>query len=147
MATRRRRQSAAPEDTTPPDVHGELLDVSEPISAPAIPEPQAVKGVWYPVAVRLPGETKDRQRVKMYVTPEGVYLYWAVPSDPDSWMPDWHSPMLEGQPKPPSGWKARNGFQVLTDAGVLSVTPMGGCGCGWPLKRWSPAFSRRVVAW
>jgi hypothetical protein len=116
-------------------------------SPAAVPAPSAKSAEWYPVHVRLPDGTELGRRCKAYTTPEGLYVYTEVPAGGDPAKPAWFSPITPGQTKPPTGWRARNGFTIDTAAGTVALTADGGCGCGSPLKRWVPQFSRKVVAW
>lgn len=104
--------------------------------------------VWYPASVQLPGHDQPIRRAKVVATPDGVYVYTAVPKD-DDWTPDWYAPIVKDQPKPPEGSssRARNGFALATEDGTLTITMGNGCGCGWPLKRWVPTWQKRIVRW
>lgn len=119
---------------------------AETFAIDTIPEPTAIKTVIYPVIVQVPGHP-PRDRAKVYVTPEGLYVYWAVPAAETDWTPEYWAPITWPQPKlpPPHMW--RMGFKIRTDYGDVLITASGGCGCGWPLKRWNPEFANRNVAW
>lgn len=129
----------------PPAIE-ELEEMQAELASPP-PKPSAMKAVWFPVTVTLPGETTPHRRAKVFATPEGLYIYLAVPSDPSGRFPDWFSPILPGHAQPPTGWAARNGFVVQTEGGHVAMTAEGGCGCSHPLKRWNPEFANRNVAW
>lgn len=107
--------------------------------------PSAVYHALYPATVLLPGGVQHN-RVKAFATPEGLALYWAVPTDGVT--PDWFSPVDYSRTgRPRAGYSARLGWEVFTDAGLVTVASEGGCGCGWPLKRWSPSFARIRLRW
>lgn len=107
--------------------------------------PTATHTAQYPVTVLLPDGTQHT-RCKVFATPEGLAVYWAVPTDGIT--PDWFSPIAFDQTsRPRTGYMARVGWEVFTQAGAVTVTAEGGCGCGWPLKRWMPAFAQRRLAW
>jgi len=113
-----------------------------------------VTWTMYPVGVTLPDKTA-LTRVKAYATPEGLFLYRAVPArvGPDGPEvhgdePDWFSPINYALTRrPPAQYSMRNGWDVYTDAGLVVVTAEGGCGCGWPLRRWAPSFARKRLRW
>ena len=133
----------------PADVHGELLSV-EAVDSP-IPEPSAIKAMWFPAIIQVPGE-EPRYKGKAYATPEGLYVYWAVPAQTEpgveNWTPDWYSEIdYEATKRPPTGWASRNGFFIHTAKGRVTITMENGCGCHSPLKRWSPQFAQRMVSW
>lgn len=105
----------------------------------------AVHQAIYPATVLLPGGVQHN-RAKVFATPEGLAVYWAVPAD--GYTPDWFSPidyLHTGRPR--AGYAARLGWEVFTEAGLVTVASEGGCGCGWPLKRWSPVFARTRLRW
>lgn len=109
------------------------------------PTPAAIYASMYPATVLLPGGVQ-RTRTRVVSAPEGLYLYWAVPDQGDR--PDWFSPVDWGNTRRmPTGHMAQVGWDVFTDAGAVTVTAEGGCGCGWPLKRWQPSFARNRVRW
>lgn len=99
----------------------------------------------YPATVLLPGGVQ-RNRCKVFATPEGLAVYYAVPTDGVT--PDWFSPIdYLNTKRPRAGYAARIGWDMYTQAGAVTVTAEGGCGCGWPLKRWMPSFARVRLAW
>lgn len=102
--------------------------------------PSAVMATWYPATITTPDGGLVR-KCRIYAAPEGLFVYTA----PD--VLAWHSPLTPGQPRPRTGWEARNGIALETAAGRVGITPEGGCGCGAPLKRWVPAWTGRSVAW
>lgn len=124
----------------------ELDRITEDLGYPP-PEPTAMRAVWFPVTVTFPGEDTVHRRAKVFATPEGLYVYLAVPTDRSGKEPDWYSPILPGAAQPPTGWAARNGFTIQTVHGPVAMTAEGGCGCSHPLKRWNPPYADRNVAW
>jgi len=107
--------------------------------------PQFVYHALYPATVLLPGGVQHN-RAKVYAADDGLYIYWAVPADGVT--PDWYSPIdyvRTDRPRP--GYAAKLGWEITTDDGLVIVTAEGGCGCGWPLKRWQPVFARKRQAW
>lgn len=102
--------------------------------------PSAVMATWYPASITVPGGDVLR-KCRIYAAPEGLFAY----SAPN--VLAWHSPLIPGQSRPRTGWEARNGVALQTEAGRVGITPEGGCGCGAPLKRWLPAWTARSVAW
>lgn len=110
-----------------------------------VPTPAAIYASMYPATVLLPGGVQHN-RCKVFVAPEGLYVYWATPTS--GHVPDWFAPVDYGQTlRMPSGHPAKLGWDVVTSMGMVTVTAEGGCGCGWPLKRWVPEFAHRRVAW
>lgn len=104
----------------------------------------AIYHTLYPAGVHFP-DGIVRTRCKVFAAPEGLCVYWAVAPDD---RPDWFSPIDFGlTTRPRTGYAARNGWDVYTADGIVTVTAEGGCGCGWPLKRWTPQFARTRLAW
>lgn len=112
----------------------------------AIPAPTAVKALFFPASVQVPGHP-PRRNAKVFVTAEGLYVYWSVPTPPESWDPDYFAPISWPQPKPPPPHMQRMGFTIATDYGNVTITTDGGCGCGDPLKHWTPRFAEAITAW
>lgn len=113
------------------------------------PTPTGVLHTWFPATVQKPtGEFIRRARV--YVTPEGVYVYTRVPGDgvkPNHfWALDWAA---TAQPKRTQA-TIMNGHPLRTaEGGTLVVHTNGeGCGCSNPLKKWVPEWARTTFsAW
>jgi hypothetical protein len=108
----------------------------------AVPSPTAVRASWWPAAIRIPGEEQPRTSRRIYATPEGLYVFARPGGEPD-----WWSPLLPDQDRPATNWTARNGVYLMTAAGQVTITLEGGCGCGNPLKRWTPDFAGQSVPW
>jgi len=146
MATTPRK---AKPDTRGPAADSITVDDVPPAAEPTpdVPVPTAIKAMWFPATVTLPGQPA-RAKAKVYAAVEGLYVYYTVPADGQYAPPEFFSPIDYSQAvKPPTGFVARNGFVIPTDAGLIGITLDRGCGCGWPLKRWTPEFARRIVRW
>src|SRR5262245_41182236 len=96
-----------------------------------VEKPTAIYAAMYPATVLLPGGVQ-RSRCKVFAAPEGLFVYFAMPnfgSDGSDWSArvDWPS-----TGRMPQGYMARVGWDVHTEAGLVTVTSEGGCGCGWP---------------
>jgi hypothetical protein len=106
---------------------------------------------WWPAAALLPDKTVW-QRVRAYATSAGLIIYRRVPDQvSDTWgalTPDWFSPIdMRTTQTPRPGALPGQGFDITTEAGLVVITHVGGCGCGMPLKRWRPSFSTHVAPW
>jgi hypothetical protein len=125
-----------------------------PPAPPRVPVPTAVTDTWFPSQVRLPtGELLHT--AKVFATPQGLYVYLKPPTDllqnPAS-LGDvrFFSPIdYDKTPRPVTGYAARNaGIPIFTDAGQVTVVPVGGCGCSARrLKNWKPSWSRTSIPW
>lgn len=119
-----------------------------------IPIPTTVINQWWPAFVRVPGEEQAWNLCKVFLTPQGLYVYRAAPAEPETFtsgaMPTWYSSVnFEETRKPVSGYAARNaGIPIVTAAGTVTVQPTTGCGCqARGLKGWRPTWSRSVISW
>jgi hypothetical protein len=107
-----------------------------------IPTPTAALHTWFPVTVEKPDGTLIR-RARVYVTPEGLYVYTRKPADgvtPNHWWPlNWAA---TAQPKRTQA-SSMNGHQFkTTEGGTVTVHTNGeGCGCSNPLKKWAPEYA------
>jgi hypothetical protein len=125
------------------------------VAEQAIPTPTAMKAEWFPAAVRLPGDTNPLPLAKVYATAAGLYVYTRRPdqtdqTDPDGRTPHFYSPInFDKTPRPRTGYAARQaGITIHTDAGLVTVQPLGGCGCSArALKSWRPTWASRNEAW
>jgi hypothetical protein len=97
--------------------------------------------VWRKASVRLPdGSVRHRQLV--FVTSDGVELY-GQPAE----TPDWSSPVDFTATREP-GRRTHVGYDITTDAGLVVITPTGGCSsCGSKFGRWYPEWASTVAAW
>jgi hypothetical protein len=98
--------------------------------------------VWRQASVRLPdGEIRHRQLV--FISSEGLELY-GQPNE----SPDWSSPVDFAATPEPVGRRTHVGIDITTEAGVVVVTPTGGCmSCGSRMRGWYPAWAINVAAW
>jgi hypothetical protein len=98
--------------------------------------------VWRRASVRLPdGEIRHRQLT--FITSEGLELY-AEPTE----RPAWSSPVLFEKTAEPRGGRLHVGIDIETEAGLVVITPTGGCAsCGSRMGRWYPAWATNVAAW
>jgi hypothetical protein len=99
---------------------------------------------WFPASVLLPDGTAVH-RCRVYLTDTGLRVYAARPADGVT--PQWESPIDFTTTPTPNLAAWGTGIDVCTDAGLVVVTPGGGCGCGSPLKRWVPSWASTVAAW
>lgn len=119
-----------------------------------IPIPTAVINQWWPAFVRVPGDDTTWNLCKVFLAPQGLYVYRAAPTEPETFttgaMPTWYSSVnFEETAKPVSGYAARNaGIPLVTAAGKVTVQPTMGCGCqARGLKGWRPSWLRNVISW
>lgn len=133
-------------DTTPI-----LPPLPEPEQPQPIPVPATYRAEWWPAAVRLPGQPQPIPVAKVFATRDGLYVYRSVPADQNTGMPpDFYSPIhYDKTPQPRTGYAAQQaGVQIVTEAGVVIVQALGGCGCSYrALKTWRPAWANRCEAW
>ena len=147
--------AAAP--PAPPDV--DLVKVKTAEQAPEpIPVPTGVTGSWFPALVVLPGARLALSaKVRVYATPEGLYIYNRPPEDQAQLQqvtPFWYAPINYAETdRPPANYSARaaNGFPIVTAAGTVTVTVPRGCSvCGVrAMANWQPLWAHSVVegAW
>lgn len=152
-------EESAAETTAPAFVSGADLTIDAPISAAVrelarIPLPTAVISTWFPAFVRVPSESQAWSKCKVFLTPQGLYVYKSRPKDGVETVkagafPAWYSTVdFEKTHKPAVGNVARNaGIRIQTAAGVVIVQPIAHCGCGSQLKHWRPMWARNVIAW
>lgn len=116
------------------------------------PVPRAFRHEWWPAMVRTP-EGDTIRVAKVYATASGLYVYAKVPAQADratGGVPTWYAPINYSEtPRPATGYAARKkGVRVVTEAGIVTVTPLGGCGCAFgQLKAWRPNWAQRNEAW
>jgi len=121
---------------------------------PPPPVPSGVTGEWFPASVRLPGTRAVLRMQRVFATPEGLYLFSKVPADREQLAaatPNWYSPInYELTPVPPAAQSqaSRQGFQIHTDAGLVTVQMGGACPCGAKaLRDWRPVWSTSRLEW
>lgn len=121
--------------------------------ATRIPIPTAVVCKWWPAFFRPPGEPQPWVTCKVFLTPQGLYVYRSAP-EPETYetgaTPAWYSPVdFAKTAKPVTGYAALNaGVPITTAAGRVNVQPSPGCGCAaGKLKRWTPTWARNTISW
>lgn len=119
-----------------------------------IPVPTAVIGQWFPAYFRPPNEPQPWNTCKVFLTPQGLYVYRAAPEEPETFTtgatPAWYSTVdFSKTAQPVTGYAALNaGIPIETAAGRANVQPYPGCGCGHrKLKNWTPSWSRNRISW
>lgn len=118
------------------------------------PVPTGITGSWFPALVVLPGQRNALPgKVRVYATPEGLYVYSRVPEDQAQTQqatPFWYAPIAYGETSlPPANYSARaaNGFVIATSKGNVTVTVPKGCSsCGVKaMAVWQPVWAHSVV--
>lgn len=119
-----------------------------------IPLPTAVVAQWFPAYYRPPNEPQPWAVCKVFLTPQGLYVYRAAPAESETFTtgatPAWYSTVdFAKTRKPVTGYAAMNaGIPIETAAGRVNVQPYPGCGCGHrKLKNWTPSWSRNRISW
>lgn len=119
-----------------------------------IPLPTAVVAQWFPAYFRSPNEPQPWAVCKVFLTPQGLYVYRAAPEESETFTtgatPAWYSTVdFAKTAKPVTGYAAMNaGIPIETAAGRVNVQPYPGCGCGHrKLKNWTPSWSRNRISW
>jgi hypothetical protein len=120
-----------------------------------VPIPTALRWhAWYPALVVLPGDSRKVLRnVKVFATDRGLYIYDRDPADTrqvDRIDAAWFSPIdYDKTPSPADDQTARHrGIRIQTGEGVVTITPMAGCGCHQrALKGWFPEWAHTLHAW
>jgi hypothetical protein len=141
------------------DTRHAMAELSDNVSVTAgnvpTPVPSGVTGTWFPALVVLPGQRHQLpSKVRVYATPEGLYIYDRVPQDqaqtqrPD---PLWYAPITYPEtPRPPANYSAgaANGFGIVTTKGTVMVTVPKGCPvCGVrAMAVWQPVWAHTLVA-
>lgn len=98
--------------------------------------------VWRAASVLLPdGEVRHRQMV--FVTTDGLELFGEPAAEPS-----WSSQVDFSATGEPRGGRLHVGVDIVTAAGLVVVTPTGGCmSCGSKLRGWYPEWATSVAAW
>jgi len=96
---------------------------------------------WWPASVFLPGG-HSWHRTLVFATNDDLRVY-ARRGEPY----DWASPIDFETTVEPRQFRTHVGIDITTLAGLVVVTPTGGCGCGNPLKTWRPDWASNVAAW
>lgn len=119
------------------------------------PVPSGVTGTWFPALVVLPGQRHQLpSKVRVYATPEGLYVYDRVPQDQAQTQqadPIWYAPIAYPEtPRPPGNYSAlaANGFGIVTTKGTVMITVPKGCPtCGVrAMAVWQPVWAHSQVA-
>jgi hypothetical protein len=127
-----------------------VLRYDVPMTSENVPTPTSVKRVWWPAAVRLPGERKPRYNQKVYATDTGLYIYEQAVHPANARLVYFAPIDFDKTPEPPTNYSAlRAGIQIhVTSGDVVSLNPQGGCGCQYKrLKRWRPDWAGTETAW
>jgi hypothetical protein len=99
---------------------------------------------YWPAHVTLPsGEV--RRLCKVYLTETGLHVFFTRPASGEA--PHWSSPINFEKTFPPNPHARAVGVDIETEAGLVTLTPTGGCGCGASLKTWRPTWGRNTQAW
>lgn len=119
-----------------------------------IPIPTAVIAQWFPAYFRPDGAEQPWPTCKVFLTPQGLYVYRATPAEPETFdtgaTPTWYAGVdFAETAKPVTGYAAMNaGIPITTSAGKVNVQPYGGCGCNArKLKNWTPSWARNRISW
>ena len=115
------------------------------------PDTMRTYRAWWPAAALLP-DRSVWHRVRVYATDAGLLIYRKPPVGTTAqWgavTPDWFAPIDWAATKPPSSRDLPGtAADIHTEAGLVVVTYIGGCGCGTAIKQWRPLFSTRVSQW
>lgn len=128
--------------------------MSEPVKQPP-PVPSGVTGSWFPALVVLPGQRHQLpSKVRVYATPEGLYVYDRVPEDQAQTQradPLWYAPIAYAETaRPPANYSATaaNGFPIVTAKGTVMITVPKGCPrCGVrAMAVWQPVWAHTQMA-
>jgi hypothetical protein len=91
-----------------------------------------VRGRWFPADVVLPNRPLQWSRCYVLATDTTLHVFRKVGDTAE-----WEATIRwAGTTLPTVDRDARNGFDIVTDAGLVVVTPGSGCRCG-SLGRWS----------
>jgi hypothetical protein len=131
------------------------MDVRIARMAETVPVPSGITGSWFPAYVVLPGQRYQLPgKVRVYATPEGLYVYDRVPQDQAQTQqatPLWYAPIAYPEtPVPPANYSARaaNGFPIVTTKGTVTITVPKGCPvCGVrAMSVWQPVWAHAQLA-
>lgn len=133
--------------------HAGMVKTKSPEAPP--PVPSGITGTWFPALVVLPGQRHQLpSKVRVYATPEGLYVYDKVPQDQAQTLradPLWYAPIAYPEtPRPPGNYSAlaANGFGIVTTKGTVMITVPKGCPtCGVrAMAVWQPVWAHSQVA-
>lgn len=131
------------------------LDAATPTAPDVTPVPTGITGTWFPALVVLPGQRHALgSKVRVYATPEGLYVYDRVPDDQAQTQqvtPLWYAPIAYAEtPRPPGNYSAQaaNGFPIATAKGTVMITVPRGCPvCGVrQMAVWQPVWAHAQMA-
>lgn len=91
----------------------------------------------FPALVTLPGRAGAIRDARVVVTRERVYVWQWLPAGPDLVFTEVFDQAGETFGMVPNAPPTKP-LRVELPAGRLEVTWAGGCGCGNPLRSWSP---------
>lgn len=98
--------------------------------------------LYRPASVKLP-DGQIHHRTVTYITSDGVKVFTA-PSD----IPLFESEVDFTKVPEPRRSRAHVGIDIETAAGLVVITPTGGCeSCGGKLRGWAPAWATNVSHW
>lgn len=106
---------------------------------------------WWPTSVLLPDKS-ILHRCRVYATSIGLMIYTRRPQVATQQFGaltvDWVAPIDWAlTPEPRRAQLPGAAVDIHTSAGLVVLTPTGGCGCGSTLKAWRPGFSTNVAKW
>lgn len=136
-----------------PTEHRERL--AQSAATADVPVPSGVTGSWFPALVVLPGQRNALgSKVRVYATPEGLYVYDRVPQNQaqnERADPLWYAPITYAETaRPPANYSATaaNGFVIATTKGPVTITVPRGCPvCGVrAMAVWQPVWSHTLMA-
>lgn len=119
------------------------------------PVPSGITGSWFPALVVLPGQRHALpNKVRVYATPQGLYVYDRVPKDQaqaSEVAPLWFAPIAYAETlQPPANYSAAaaSGFSIATAKGTVTITVPKGCPtCGLHrMVAWQPVWAHSLVA-
>lgn len=149
--TRTAGRRTGPPATPPPD--WDALALAAQSRAESAPVPVSYKNEWFPAMVKVPDLPAPIRVAKVYATSSGLYVYTRRPRQGHTLTggtPHWWARVdYDKTPRPATGYAARDaGIHLVTEAGVVVVQPLGGCGCQHgSLKAWRPDWANRNEAW
>lgn len=133
----------------------EIETMNAPVEFERPPTPSGVTGSWFPALIVLPGQRHALPgKVRVYATPEGLYVYDRVPEDQAQVVaptPLWYAPIAYAKTSMPPGnysAQAANGFSIATSKGTVTITVPRGCPvCGVrAMAVWQPVWAHAQVA-
>ena len=97
--------------------------------------------LWRPASVVYPDKTAAHRRA-VYLTNQGLRVF------ADKGEPEFNSPVDFSTTPEPRSSQHHVGIDITTEAGLVVVTPTGGCqSCGSRMRGWAPEWANQVAAW